>query len=91
MSYCYAGYKLCNAAINKKHSPVIISSCTDLQISKVPLIPNHWRPPKGGSGHPRKRRFEEDGVLDCKKIIQKQARAEKSAMLDGDVAPPAID
>ena len=86
-----ASYKLCNAAINKKYSPVIISSCKDLQILKVPVIPNHCCPAKGGSGCPRKRRFEKDGVLDHKKIIQNQARAEKSAILDGDVASPAID
>ena len=43
-----ASYKLCNAAINKKYSPVIISSCKDLQILKVPVIPNHCCPAKGG-------------------------------------------
>eukprot|EP00957_Ditylum_brightwellii_P077524 5890575-Ditylum_brightwellii.AAC.1 len=61
------------------------------KLANVPVIPNHCHLPKGGSGHLRKRRYENNGVLDCKKIMQNQARAEKSAVLDGDVAPPAID
>eukprot|EP00957_Ditylum_brightwellii_P167513 12751607-Ditylum_brightwellii.AAC.1 len=57
----------------------------------MPVIPNHRRPPKGESGCPRKRQYEKNAVLECKKILQNQARDEKKAMLAGDAAPPAID
>eukprot|EP00957_Ditylum_brightwellii_P017851 1344191-Ditylum_brightwellii.AAC.1 len=85
-----AGCKLEKAAMNKNYLPVIVSSCTDVHISKVHVISNHCHPPKGGSGHPRKRPYEEEDVLDCKKVLQNQARAKKRAILDGDASPPVI-